>query len=58
MAALIFVRMGLYEEAIEQLARLLSVPSAMSPALLRVDPAWDPLRNLPGFRELEEGEPQ
>jgi serine/threonine-protein kinase len=58
MAALIFVRTGLYEEAIEQLARLLSVPSEMSPALLRIDPAWDPLRDYPGFRELEEGEPQ
>jgi serine/threonine-protein kinase len=58
MAALIFVRTGLYEEAIEQLARLLSVPSAMSPALLRVDPAYDPLRDYPGFRELVKREPQ
>ena len=52
MAALIFVRTGLYDEAIEQLARLLSVPSETSPALLRIDPIWDPLRDYPGFREL------
>jgi TolB-like protein/Tfp pilus assembly protein PilF/predicted Ser/Thr protein kinase len=57
MAALIFVRTGLYEEAIEQLARLLTVPSEMSPALLRIDPAWDPLRDYPRFRELVKGEP-
>jgi serine/threonine-protein kinase len=57
MAALIFVRTGLYEEAIEQLARLLSVPSEMSPALLRIDPVWDPLRNHPRFRELVKEEP-
>ena len=57
MAALIYVRTGMYEEAIEQLARLLSVPSEMSPALLRIDPAWDPLRNHPRFRELVKGEP-
>jgi non-specific serine/threonine protein kinase len=57
MAALIFVRTGLYEEAIDQLELLLSVPSEMSPALLRIDPAWDPLRDNPRFQKLVEGEP-
>jgi serine/threonine-protein kinase len=57
MAALIFVRTGMYEEAIDQLEFMLSVPSEMSPALLRIDPAWDPLRNHPRFQKLVEGEP-
>jgi serine/threonine-protein kinase len=54
---LIFVRTGMYEEAIDQLELMLSVPSEMSPALLRIDPAWDPLRNHPRFQKLVEGEP-
>jgi hypothetical protein len=36
---------------------MLSVPSEMSPALLRIDPVWDPLRNHPRFQKLVEGEP-
>jgi serine/threonine-protein kinase len=52
MAALIFVRTGLYEEAIDQLEVLLSVPSETSPALLRIDPAWDLLRDNPRFQKL------
>ena len=58
MAALIFVRTGLYEDALEQLERMLSVPSEMSPALLRINPVWAPLRDHPGFRELAKMEPQ
>jgi non-specific serine/threonine protein kinase len=57
MAALIFVRTGLYEEAIDQLELMLSVPSEMSPTMLRIDPAWDALRNHPRFQKLVEGEP-
>ncbi len=56
MAALIFVRTGLYKEAIDQLEVLLSVPSQMSRALLRIDPAWDPLRDNARFQQLLEGE--
>ena len=54
MAALIFVRTGAYEEAIDQLELLLSVPSETSPALFRLDPAWDPLRDNPRFQKLVE----
>jgi non-specific serine/threonine protein kinase len=54
-AALIFVRTGQHEEAIDLLERLLSVPSFLSPALLRIDPAWDPLRDHPRFQRLLEG---
>jgi serine/threonine-protein kinase len=54
-AAVIFVRTGQHEEAIDLLERLLSVPSFLSPALLRIDPAWDPLRDHPRFQRLLEG---
>jgi tetratricopeptide (TPR) repeat protein len=53
-AALIYVRIGAYERAIDQLEVLLSVPSELSPALLRIDPAWDPLRKNTRFRKLVE----
>jgi TolB-like protein/tetratricopeptide (TPR) repeat protein/predicted Ser/Thr protein kinase len=56
MAALIFVRTGMYEKAIDQLEVLLSIPSETSRALYRIDPAWDPLRDHPRFRKLVEGE--
>ncbi len=40
------------EVAIEQLEVLLSVPSPVSTALLRVDPLWDTLRDHPRFQAL------
>jgi serine/threonine-protein kinase len=42
------------EEAVRQLEYLMSVPcgNAYSPALLRIDPQWDPLRGHPGFQAL------
>jgi tetratricopeptide (TPR) repeat protein len=55
-AALIFVRTGEYEEAIDQLELLLSVPSETSRASFRLDPAWDPLRNNPRFQKLVQEE--
>jgi hypothetical protein len=43
---------GRYEEAIERLEYLLSVPSDLSVWRLRLDPAWDPLRGNPRFEAL------
>jgi tetratricopeptide (TPR) repeat protein len=57
LAAVIFARTGRVEEAIDHLEVLLSVPSETSAALLRLDPAWDPLRDNPRFQKLVEDEP-
>jgi hypothetical protein len=50
--ALIYTWLGERRRAVEELARLVSVPSPLSPIRLRVDPAWDPLREDTGFRRL------
>jgi hypothetical protein len=43
---------GDHDRAVALLKELLSVPSQLSPALLRLDPAWDGLREHPGFQAL------
>jgi TolB-like protein/Tfp pilus assembly protein PilF len=55
--AQIEARAGTPEEAIKRLRRLLSIPAgrAASIALLKIDPAWDPIRNRPGFQQLLSG---
>jgi TolB-like protein/Tfp pilus assembly protein PilF len=47
-------RTGATADAIALLRRLLSVPAggSVSIARLKIDPAWDPIRNDPGFQEL------
>jgi serine/threonine-protein kinase len=52
----IYVMVGEYDLAIEQLECLLSRPGSMSIPLLRLDPAWNPLRNHPRFKKLIEQE--
>ncbi len=51
----IYVRVGEYEAAIDQLGYLLSIPSHTSIPYLRVDPTWAPLRNHPRFQRLLAG---
>jgi hypothetical protein len=47
---------GEFDAAIDQLEFLLSIPGRMSVPLLRLDPAWEPLREHPRFKRLlEEG---
>jgi hypothetical protein len=46
------------ERAIATLQKLLSIPSALTPALLRLDPMFDPLRNDPAFQKLCEEKPK
>ena len=51
-AAGVFVRIGEYETAIDQLERLLVAPSWISVPALRTDPLWAPLRGHPRFQRL------
>jgi TolB-like protein/Tfp pilus assembly protein PilF len=54
--ARIYVMVGEYDAAIDQLEFLLSRPGLISIPLLRLDPACDPLRDHPRFKRLlEEG---
>src|SRR5438552_1132252 len=52
--AQIYALLGNANEAIPILKRWIQVPSSTSitPALLRIDPIWDPIRNDPRFQEL------
>jgi serine/threonine-protein kinase len=50
--AQIYVKIGEYEAALEQLEILLSIPSECSVPVLRLDPIWDPLRDNPRFKQL------
>ncbi len=50
--ARIYVMVGEYEAALDQIEYLLSIPSTLSVPLLRLDPMWDPLRDHPRFRKL------
>jgi serine/threonine-protein kinase len=43
---------GEYELALDKLEWLLSVPSLISAGILRADPIWDPIRDLPRFQRL------
>ncbi len=54
--ARIYVMVGEFDAAIDQLKFLLSVPGDMSIPLLRLDPAWDPLREHARFEQLVGGE--
>ncbi|MCH8316177.1 MAG: hypothetical protein IIA64_09410 [Planctomycetes bacterium] len=52
--ARIYVMVGEYDAAIDQLEFLLSHPGDLSIALLRLDPRWKPLWDHPRFQELVE----
>ena len=53
--ALVYARTGRHESSIELLEDLLSRPTLVSGAWLRLDPRWRPLAGEPGFRELTRG---
>jgi TolB-like protein/Tfp pilus assembly protein PilF len=53
-------RVGNTDEAISILRQLLEMPAGLvlSPAVLSLDPAWDPIRNDPRFQKLSEKQKQ
>jgi tetratricopeptide (TPR) repeat protein len=53
--ARIYILVGEQEKAIDQLEPLLRMPYFLSPAWLRIDPTFDPLRKNPRFLKLVEG---
>jgi serine/threonine-protein kinase len=50
--ARIYTMVGEHDTAIDQLESLLAVPSPTAVPMLRIDPTWDPLRDLPRFQAL------
>jgi serine/threonine-protein kinase len=52
--AQIYVMVGEYDAALDQIEYLLSIPYWLSVPSLRIDPLWDPLRNHPRFQKLLE----
>ncbi|MFI5250418.1 MAG: tetratricopeptide repeat protein, partial [Gemmatimonadales bacterium] len=50
--AWIYVTIGDHPHALEQLGALLAKPYFISPAWLRIDPTWAPLKGDPGFQRL------
>lgn len=55
--AIVQMRAGQHEAALDQLEYLLSIPSGISVGLLHHDPIWDPLRKYPRFEHLLESPP-
>jgi serine/threonine-protein kinase len=52
--AMIFAQAGLVEEALTEIEPLLAGPSVTSVHMVRLDPAWDPIRDDPRFQALLE----
>jgi tetratricopeptide (TPR) repeat protein len=53
--AKIYVMIGEYDKCLDLLKELLRTPSTMSYKILRLDPLWKPVRNMPEFKELISG---
>jgi TolB-like protein/Tfp pilus assembly protein PilF len=54
--ALIYVMVGKYDDAINQIKYLLPIPGFLSTKILEIDPRWAPLRNLPEFKKMIESD--
>jgi len=50
--AMVEGRVGETREAVDRIRQLLQIPVILSPAMLRIDPRWVPLRADPEFREI------
>jgi serine/threonine protein kinase/Flp pilus assembly protein TadD len=52
--ALVYTIVGEYDQALDKIEYLLSIPGEMSLSLLQLDPRWAPLKGSPRFRRLIE----
>jgi serine/threonine-protein kinase len=52
--AKIYAVVGEPDEALDRIDHLLSIPSQLTVAQLRLEPWWDPLRDNPRFEEILE----
>jgi serine/threonine protein kinase/Tfp pilus assembly protein PilF len=52
--AQIYVKVGEYDRALDQIELLFSIPSTMSVHWLEIDPVWEPLRSLPRYKQIIE----
>ena len=50
--ARIYVMIGDYDKALEQISFLLSHPGPLSVKMLQLDPVWKPLREMPEFKKI------
>lgn len=50
--ASVYIMAGDYDKAIDKLDYLLSIPSFISVNALKLDPFYEPLWNLPRFKEM------
>lgn len=50
--ARILAQAGDADPALDEIRKLLAEPSWLSAQTLRLDPLWDPIRSLPGFKAL------
>ena len=55
--ARIYLRVGEPDKAIDRLERLLKIPYYLSPAWLRIDPEFGPIRDHPRFQRLVQATP-
>jgi TolB-like protein/Tfp pilus assembly protein PilF len=51
---ILYLVLGDYEAALREIEFLLSVPSGLTPAILRTHPGFDPVRENPRFKKLAE----
>ncbi|MBM3321631.1 MAG: protein kinase [Candidatus Eisenbacteria bacterium] len=50
--AQVCMKVGAYDQAIDEIERLVSIPSRITPVVLRLDPLWGPLRERPRFASI------
>jgi serine/threonine-protein kinase len=50
--AKIYVMVGDYDKALEQIRFLLSHPGPLSVKMLQLDPVWKPLREMPEYKKI------